>query len=49
MRLKVGDDQGFVVIDDNTGKILAVQVSGAIEGKFDSRAFSSYKELKEVK
>ena len=47
MRLIVGDNQGWVVVDDNTGKILAVQIDGAVEGKFDSRAFSSYSNHKD--
>ncbi len=47
MRLKVGDNQGWVVVDDNTGKILEVQIRGAVEGKFDFKTFSSFSNHKD--
>ena len=43
MRLEIGNDQGHVVIDDATGKIIFVMVQNAIEGKFDYHSFGDYK------
>ena len=42
MVLEVGNKQGHIIIDDNTGKIMSVLVKG-IEDKTDFRAFTSYK------
>ena len=43
MRLEIGNNQGEVIIDDTTGKIMSVMVRNAIEGKFDFHTFASYK------
>jgi len=42
MKLEIGKNQGHVVIDDNTGRIMSILVKG-VEGKTDFRAFTSYK------
>ena len=42
MELKIGDDQGRVIIDDTTGRIMSVLVKNAVEGKSDARTFTSY-------
>lgn len=42
MELKIGDDQGRVVIDDTTGRILLVIVRNAVEGKSDCIATTSF-------
>jgi len=42
MKLEIGHNQGQVIIDDTTGKILFVMVQNAIEGKFDYHSFASY-------
>ncbi len=46
MRLEIGKNQGHIIVDDNTGKILSVLVKEAIEDKFDFRAFTSYRREK---
>jgi nitrogen regulatory protein PII-like uncharacterized protein len=43
MELQIGNKQGYVVIDDNTGKIMNVLVKDGVKGKFDFRSFTSYK------
>ena len=43
MILEVGKDQGHVVIDDNTGRIMSVLVKEGVKNKFDFRSFTSYK------
>ena len=42
MKIKIGDNQGYVIVDDTTGKILSVSVNNVVEGKYDAMAFSSY-------
>jgi len=43
MELKIGNKQGHVIIDDNTGKIMSVLVKEGVKGKFDSIGITSYK------
>jgi len=43
MRLEIGNNQGYVIIDDTTGKILFVLVQNIIKNKFDYYSFASYK------
>ena len=43
MRLEIGNNQGEVIIDDTTGKIMSVMVRNVVEGKFDYHSFASYK------
>tara|TARA_B100000497_G_scaffold75243_1_gene84260 strand:- start:1483 stop:1731 length:249 start_codon:yes stop_codon:yes gene_type:complete len=42
MELKIGNDQGRIVIDDTTGKIMFVLVKNAVEGKSDCIATTSF-------
>jgi len=42
MELKIGDNQGRVVIDDTTGKIMLVLVKNAVEDKSDCIATTSF-------
>ena len=43
MRLEIGNNQGEVIVDDTTGKIMSVMVRNVTEGKFDFHTFASYK------
>jgi len=43
MKLEIGNNQGYVIIDDTTGKILSVFVRNVVEGKFDFHTFASFK------
>jgi len=43
MELKIGKDQGYVVIDDSTGKIMSILVKDGVKGKFDFLTTTSYK------
>jgi len=47
MKLDIGDNQGYVIVDDNTGKILSVMVCNIVEGKFDFQTFSSFSNNKD--
>ena len=49
MKLDIGKDNGYVIIDDNTGRILSVFVKNVIDKKFDSINLSSYIKEKENK
>ena len=42
MILEIGNKQGHVIIDDNTGKVMNVLVKEGVKGKFDFRAFTSF-------
>tara|TARA_R110001592_G_scaffold22367_1_gene89002 strand:- start:752 stop:1039 length:288 start_codon:yes stop_codon:yes gene_type:complete len=42
MEINIGDNQGHVIVDDTTGKILSIHVNNVVKGKFDVRAFSNY-------
>ena len=42
MVLEIGKDQGSIIIDNNTGRILSVYVKDAVEGKNDFITLSSY-------
>ena len=42
MKLEIGNNQGWVIIDDTSGKIMSVLVQNAVEGKTDARTFTSY-------
>ncbi len=42
MELKIGNNQGRIVIDDTTGKIMFVLVKNAVEGKSDCIATTSF-------
>ena len=42
MKLEIGNNQGFVILDDDTGKIMSVLVTNGVEGKPDARHFTSY-------
>jgi hypothetical protein len=42
MKLEIGNNQGYAIIDDTTGKILSVFVRNVVEGKFDFQTFSSF-------
>lgn len=43
MKLEIGNNQGHVIIDDTTGKIMSILVQNAVEGKFDFQNFASFK------
>jgi len=47
MKLEIGNNQGYVIIDDTTGKILSVMVRNIVEGKFDFQTFSSFSNNKD--
>jgi len=42
MRLEIGNNQGHVIIDDTSGKIMSVLVRNAVEGKADFIGTTSY-------
>ena len=43
MEIKIGKDNGHIILDDNTGKIMTVLVKNIVEGKYDFIATTSYK------
>jgi len=47
MKLEIGNNQGYIIIDDTTGKILSVMVRNIVEGKFDFQTFSSFSNNKD--
>jgi len=42
MKLEIGKNNGYIVLDDNTGKIMSVMVKDVIENKKDFIATTSY-------
>ena len=42
MKIYIGDNNGHIIIDDDTGTILSVLVRNVIEGKSDGRSFYSH-------
>jgi len=42
MKLEIGNNQGHVIIDDTSGKIMSVVVTRAVEEKSDFIATTSY-------
>ena len=47
MKLEIGNNQGYIIIDDTTEKILSVMVRNIVEGKFDFQTFSSFSNNKD--
>ena len=47
MKLEIGNDQGHVIIDDTSGKIMSVLVRNAVEGKSDFIGTTSYSNNKD--
>ena len=43
MKIEIGKDNGHIILDDNTGKIMTVLVKNMIEGKHDFITTTSYK------
>lgn len=43
MILEIGKDNGHIILDDNTGKIMTVLVKNMVEGKHDFIGTTSYK------
>ena len=42
MEIKIGKDNGHIILDDNTGKIMTVLVKNIVEGKHDFLTTTSY-------
>ena len=42
MRLELINNTGYIILDDDTGRILSVYVKDAVEGKSDFITLSSY-------
>jgi hypothetical protein len=42
MKLEIGNNQGYVIIEDDTGKILSVLVKKTVKNKFDFINTKSY-------
>ena len=43
MIIEIGKDNGHIILDDNTGKIMTVLVKNIVEGKHDFLTTTSYK------
>ena len=43
MIIEIGKDNGHIILDDNTGKIMTVLVKNIVEGKHDFIGTTSYK------
>lgn len=43
MKLEIGKNQGYIILDDDTGKIMNVFVQNIVKDKFDFKAFTSFK------
>lgn len=43
MKLEIGNNQGHVIVDEATGKIMFIMVQNVVEGKFDFQTFASMK------
>ena len=43
LEIEIGKKQGYVILDDETGKIMSVMVRGIIGDKFDFISKSSFK------
>ena len=42
MKIEIGKDNGHIILDDNTGKIMTVLVKNIVEGKHDFLTTTSY-------
>lgn len=42
MIIEIGKDNGHIILDDNTGKIMTVLVKNIVEGKYDFLTTTSY-------
>jgi hypothetical protein len=42
MEIEIGKDNGHIILDDNTGKIMTVLVKNMVEGKHDFITTTSY-------
>lgn len=42
MEIEIGKDNGHIILDDNTGKIMTVLVKNMVEGKHDFFSTTSY-------
>lgn len=43
MKLEIGKNQGYIILDDDTGKIMSVFVQNIVDDKFDFKTFTSFK------
>lgn len=43
MKVELNENKGYIILDDNTGKIMSVFVKNAVKGKFDALGITSYK------
>lgn len=42
MRLEINENQGYIILDDNTGEILSITVKNVIDNKVDILGIKSY-------